>query len=110
MSSIENIAEILWGFRYVIIFIIAVAVYALLEWNSFKGKIYAMMLQAKRLAKDAILSSGEEQVAWVVQKAYQYLPAYIMAFLSEERLRSIILYLYDQAKDYIDDGEFNNSI
>lgn len=68
------------------------------------------MLQAKRLAKDAVLKSGDEQVEWVIKKAYQFLPKSITVFISEDMMRKIVKYLYDKAKDYIDDGQFNNSI
>lgn len=106
----DEFIPLVWEYRYVIIVVITVIIYAMLEWSNFKGQLYAIMLQAKRLAKDAVLSSGEEQVNWVVEKAYKYLPAHITAFLSEERLKKIILDLYNTAKDYIDDGEFNDSI
>jgi hypothetical protein len=68
------------------------------------------MLQAKRLAKDAVLKSGQEQVEWVVNKARLFLPKSVMLFISEERLRKIIDYLYHKSKDYLDDGKINDSV
>lgn len=102
--------DLLWEYRYLVIIIIGVLMYALLEWNSFKAKCYALMLQAKRYAKDRVLNSGDEQVEWVIKKAYQCLPKTVTLFISEKLMRKIIRYLYVKLKDYMDDGSINNSI
>jgi hypothetical protein len=83
--------------------------FALFEKEKFKRIISDLMLSAKSLAKDAILNSGKEQEEWVLEKTYIYLPRWITLFISKELMRKIISYLYRAAKDYIDDGEFNNS-
>lgn len=106
----EVLKNFLWEWRFIIIIGLAVAIYAVLEWQRFKVKAYALMLQAKSLAKDAILKSGDQQAEWVVKKAYQFLPKPWTAFISEERMRKIVYYLYHKAKDYLDDGNLNNSI
>lgn len=100
----------IWEWRFVIAVIIAVVIYALLEWNKFKVQVYAIMLQAKRLAKDAFLKTGEEQVKWVVERAYVFLPKYITLFIPKSYMEDIIFYLYNKSKDYLDDGKINNSI
>jgi uncharacterized protein (UPF0333 family) len=100
----------LWEYRFVIIIIVAVILYAIFSWQNFKTKAYALMLQAKSLAKDAILKSGDQQAEWVVKKAYNMLPIGWQLFITEDRLRKIIYYLYHKAKDYLDDGKINNSI
>lgn len=111
MDSILNyLYDFLVEYRVMIAAICAVTLYALFAWNDFKAQCYALMLQAKRYAKDEILKSGDEQVEWVVKKAYQYLPASITIFMSENMMRKIVRYLYSKLKDYVDDGEFNNSI
>lgn len=102
--------SMIWEYRFIIIILIAIVLYALLEWNSFKSKAYALMLQAKRMAKDAVLKSGDEQIEWVIKKAYQFLPRHITIFISEDVMRKIIKYLYSKLKDYVDDGKLNNSI
>lgn len=99
-----------WEWRFVIAMVLLVALYALLEWNNFKAKSYALMLQAKRLAKNAVLKSGDQQADWVVKRAYQFLPKYITIFISEELMKKIVFDLYHQSKDYLDDGKMNNSI
>jgi len=102
--------DLLFEYRFIIILFLAVILYAALEWQKFKTKAYALMLQAKSLAKDAILKSGHQQEEWVIRKAYQFLPKKITLFINEQRMRSIVHYLYVKAKDYVDDGELNNSI
>ncbi|MCX7903289.1 MAG: hypothetical protein N2486_02150 [Caloramator sp.] len=107
MSDILNFA---WEYRFIIVIVIAVLFYALLEWQKFKAIVYALMLQAKRMAKDAILKSGQQQEEWVVKKTYQFLPKAWTIFISEETMGKIVHWLYEKAKDYLDDGVLNGSI
>lgn len=102
--------QILWDYRYILIIVVAFAVYCAFEWQRVKTKSYALMLQAKSLAKDAVLKSGQQQEEWVVKKAFQFLPSSLTLFISEEVMRKLIHYLYSKAKDYLDDGQLNNSI
>lgn len=97
-------------YRFIILVVLVVILYAAIEWQKFKTQAYALMLQAKSLAKDAILKSGHQQEEWVIKKAYQFMPRKITIFISEERMRKIVHYLYNRAKDLIDDGQVNNSI
>lgn len=100
----------IWEWRFVIAIVLIIALYALLEWNKFKVQAYALMLQAKRLAKDAFLKTGDEQVNWVIERIYIFLPKYIIMFIPKAYMQKIILYLYIKSKDYLDDGKINNSI
>ena len=97
-------------YRFIILVIVAVIIYAIFEWQRFKTKAYALMLQAKGMAKDLVLKSGAQQEEWVIKKAYQFLPKSFTIFLSESRMKQLIHYLYVKAKDYVDDGKLNNSI
>lgn len=96
--------------KIILILVLLVLIFILFEWQRSKTILYALMLQAKRYAKDAILKSGREQEDWVVKRAMIFLPVSIRIFLSEEVLRVIIHDLFTALKDYIDDGEFNSSI
>jgi len=102
--------KLLFEYRFIILVVLAFILYAALEWQKFKSQAYILMLQAKSLAKDAILKSGSQQEEWVIKKAYQFLPKKITMFINEQRMRSIVHYLYVKAKDYVDDGEINNSV
>ncbi|WP_326514770.1 hypothetical protein [Clostridium intestinale] len=106
----DKLLSLVWEWRYIVIVVAAVAVYSLFEWQRAKVKAYSLMLQAKRLAKDAFLKSGKQQEEWVVKKMQQFLPKPITLFISEELMFKIVDFLYVKAKDYIDDGEFNNSV
>ena len=102
--------KILWEYRYVFIVAVFVIMYCILRWNETKSKLYALMLQAKSLAKDAILNSGDEQLEWVIKKAYQNLPLSLRIFVSEDLLKKIVRWLYAKGKDYLDDGKLNKPI
>ena len=99
----------LFEYRFIILVVLAVVLFAILEWQKFKTVVYALMLRAKSLAKDLVLKSGEKQEDWVVQKAYLILPKKITIFINEARMRKIVHYLYVKAKDLADDGKLNNS-
>ncbi len=106
MSDLFNFV---WECRFIIVLLINILIYAFLEWEKFKREAYKYMLAAKKLAKDAILNSGEEQQEWVIEKILKVSPKGITIFLGEERLKSIIKGLYDNMKDLLDDGELNES-
>ncbi|MEW9093924.1 MAG: hypothetical protein AB2417_02480 [Clostridiaceae bacterium] len=102
--------NLIWEFRYIIITVLTIALYCFLEWQKAKATGYALMLQAKSLAKDAVLKSGAQQEEWVVRKLYQYLPKAFTKFISEKTMRNVVHYLYIKAKDFLDDGQINNSL
>lgn len=102
--------KIIWEYRFIILVVLAVILYAALGWQKFKTTCYSLMLQAKSMAKDAILRSGAQQEEWVIKKAYKFLPRKITIFLNEDRMRKLVHYLYIKSKDYIDDGKINNSV
>lgn len=88
---------ILWDWRWVIVIIL-------------KEMAISGALMAKKLAKEAVLNSGQEQEDWVVNRIYPLLPVPVRVVISETTFRKIVKYFYDKAKDYLDDGELNNSI
>ncbi|MCX8128556.1 MAG: hypothetical protein N3I35_00450, partial [Clostridia bacterium] len=100
----------IWDWRLIIALTILVLVVALLEWQKTKTVLYALMLQAKRMAKDALLESGKEQEEWVVNKAMRYLPLYVRLLVGEKQIRVFVKLLFSKLKDYVDDGVINNSI
>jgi hypothetical protein len=105
-----KILNFVWENRFILVVLVAIVLFALLEWQAFKSRAYSIMLQAKRMAKDAILKSGDEQVDWIIRRAYLWLPKSLVMFISEGKMRKIICYLYHKSKDYLDDGKINNSI
>jgi len=92
------------------IVILAAVIHGLVTWKESKSRLYALMLQAKSKAKNAVLLSGQQQEEWVVKHAMQYLPASFRIFLSEDVIRGMVRWLYKKGKDYLDDGKINNSV
>ena len=46
---------------------------------------------------------------YVVRNLYYYLPTLLKIFISEDTLQIIVQKLFDEIKDLLDDGNFNNS-
>jgi len=102
--------KLLFEYRFIILVVLAIILFAIVEWQKSKGILYALMLQAKSMAKDWVLKSGKKQEDWVVVNAYKFLPKKITVFINKERMRRLVHYLYHKAKDLVEDGEINNSI
>lgn len=96
--------------QYLVAGAIALVFVGLLEWGKTKSTIYNVMLRAKDMAKDNILSCGKEQEDWVVNKLKQVLPKRVTIFIGDEMLRQLVRFLYKRGLDYLDDGKFNNSV
>ncbi len=107
---LETILSYLWEFRFVIMVIAFSVFFFIFEREMAISTLYALMLQAKRMAKDLILTSGKEQEDWVVDKAKLFLPKPVLLFLPDARLRAFVRILFAKLKDQFDDGEVNNSI
>ena len=106
----QNILNFIIEYRFILLVVLGVFIFAIAEWGKFKKLAYSAILNAKRLAKDMVLKSGKQQEDWVVGKMYQYLPKKITRFISEKNMRRAVHYLYHQLKDYMDNGRLDNSI
>jgi hypothetical protein len=102
--NIYNLQEII-----LLISVILVIILIFLKWQQAKAILFALMLQAKRYAKDSILNSGKEQEDWVIKQAMKFLPISFKLLVPEEMIRIIVIRLYKSLKDYLDDGIINNS-
>lgn len=102
--------SLIFEYRYILAVALAAIFYVILDWQRAKNTLYKLMLNAKSLAKDAVLQSGEAQEEWVLEMAYKYLPLWIRTLISKEVMRKIIKFMYHKAKDYLDDGKVNSSI
>lgn len=105
----QKALELLWENRFLIAVIFFAVAQVISTWRETKSRLYTMMLDAKRKAKDQILSSGNEQIEWVVKLALQKLPWLVKA-LGEEWTIKLVKWLYRKGKDWLDDGKLNNSI
>lgn len=94
----------------ILIMLAIISIFFFLGWQRTKELLYQLMLQAKRMAKETILKSGQAQEDWVVKNALYYMPIRIKFFISEDMTRKIVRWLYQKAKDYADDEVLNDSI
>lgn len=101
--------ELLWEGRYVVVAVLCVVVYSVFEWQTTKDKVNRLMLAAKQASKDGFLNSGKEQEDWVVKTLMKLIPKPVAFFVNEESVRVLVKWSYGKAKDYLDDGEFNDS-
>lgn len=99
-------------FNYQLIVALAVIlfIHSLFLWQKTKTLLYALMLQAKRYAKDLVLTSGKEQEDWVIEKAYNLMPGIFKLFITKKELRKLVKKLFCSLKDLTDDGKLNNSV
>ncbi len=78
------------------------------QWTKLREQAYALMLSAEKLYGD---DAGKEKFEAVFEKLYFVLiPAWLRPFVTEDIMRKKLQEWYDFAKDFLDDGEVNNSI
>lgn len=70
--------------------IIALAIWAALDWKGFKGSVAGMMLYVEKNAETLLLTNGEAKHEWVVAKTYPLLPVWIKGFITEDRYHVIV--------------------
>ncbi len=76
------------------------------QWIKIREFAYQTMLLAERTFAD---QDGRIKFNFVVRIVYKYLPSWFRAFFTEEHLRRLIQEWYDLAKDFLDDGQINDS-
>ena len=107
---LNQIINLVWEWRFVITLGVMAIIYIISEWNVVKVNAYKAMLQAKDLAKNQILNSGEAQENWAVNHIMKLMPMRLKLLLGEQTVRAIVKLLYKDALDYLDDGKLNNSV
>jgi hypothetical protein len=103
------LGQLLWEFGSVILLIAAAIIFGILQWQKAKITLYALMLEAKSLAKELVLKSAKEEEDWVVDKAYEFLPKIVSIQMSEEAMRNMINKLYSKSKYYSEIGNIKNN-
>lgn len=94
------------NWAYIVLIGMVLVLIGLCQCLWFRQRAYALMVQAKRMAADEILSSGPAQEEWVTDML-QAIPYLIMIPRSAKLYT--VRYLYRIAKDLVDDGALNNS-
>jgi hypothetical protein len=78
------------------------------QWTKLREQAYALMLSAERLYGD---DAGKEKFEAVFQSLYfTLIPAWLRPFVTEDAMRKKLQEWYELAKDFLDDGEINESI
>lgn len=107
----EVLKNLIWEYRFILIWLVTALIYAVVmgkQW--YKNKALELMLVAKQLSKEKILSNGHQQEDWAVKALYLVLKKLKIPFVTEENLRPLIHNLYIKAMDKLDDGKINKSI
>lgn len=88
-------------FIYIIILLVT-RKYAQLRETAYK----IMLAAEKKFSK----GQGRKKLNYVLEKVYNLIPAWMRMFVSKEDFEIELQYWYNTAKDYADDGKFNNSV
>jgi hypothetical protein len=94
------------NWQYIVMIGAILVLFGLMQWNWFRQRAYALMVQAKRMAIDEVLKSGDEQEQWVVD-ALQAIP--ILLPIPRSVKLQVVRYLYKIAKDLCDNGQLDGS-
>lgn len=76
------------------------------QWEKIRQLAYKLMLLAERSFRN---QDGEVKFDFVVRIVYRSIPSWMRIFIKEEDICGLIQKWYDLAKDFLDDGEINQS-
>ena len=77
-----------------------VGVYLVCDYESTKDKIVKLIFVAEERAREKALETGQEKFEWVVFHGYQYVPAWLRVFLSEDAFRKLVQDIFDGIVDW----------
>ena len=77
------------------------------QWTRIREFAYQVMLLAERTFGD---ENGKIKFDFVVRIVFKNLPAWLKLFIHEDDIKKLIQTWYDKAKDFLDDGQFNESV
>lgn len=74
--------------------------------TKFRKKAYELFIKAE---KEYNSGEGSEKMEYVVSSIHSWLPGYVSMFIPETVLKKILQWLFNELKDILDDGKFNES-
>lgn len=77
------------------------------QWTRIREFAYQVMLLAERTFGD---ENGKIKFDFVVRIVFKNLPAWLKLFIHEDDIKKLIQTWYNKAKDFLDDGQFNESM
>ena len=89
--------EFVKEYGYMIWWAVMLIFYAIFEWQNLEKKVHEAILNAKRMAKDGILKSGQAQEDFAVDHFYPLLPTRLRMFVTKEQFRKLVKWIYKQA-------------
>jgi hypothetical protein len=78
------------------------------KWEQMRGDAYRLMVQAESIIKGT--KRGQERFEAVFQEIYSLVPAWLRFWFPETLVREMLQKWYNKIKDYLDDGNINNSV
>ena len=104
----ENIVQIItFIIGSGIIILLAVKEVQTLGFDKIQKKVYDGFVQAEKMFEHG---DNKAKFDYVVDVAKRYIPAPFNCFITESLLRKVVQKWFDLCKDFIDDGNINNSI
>lgn len=96
-----------WITLIILIVVVGYAIYLITtkKWTELREFAYALMLSAERLYE---ANQGKEKFNAVFNVFYAYIPIWLRAILTEEKIKLQLQAWYDMAKDYLKDGVIGN--
>lgn len=105
MDLLSKVLDFYTTNRDAIELVFAIIVYILVHrtaaFSHAKGKAGELIIAAEKGAEQLLLNSGSEKMDWVVQKAYQKMPASVRVVISFDVFRNIAQGLINKAKQTI---------
>jgi len=106
--------EMLIEYRYVIVAVVALIVWAIFNWEKVKKKVESAILKGEKWAKDeakkGIEHSGQEVEDWIIENLYSLIVGRWRVIINEKMARKIIRFIYRKLIDALDDGKINDSV
>lgn len=86
---------------------ILLILFLLIKFSSkFRKVAYKLFVKAEKEYKSG---EGQEKMEYVISNIHSWLPEYISMFIPESVLKKILQWFFDELKDVLDDGKFNES-
>jgi undecaprenyl pyrophosphate phosphatase UppP len=102
--DIQTIITIIIG-----VVILGFSIYLIItkQWAKLREFAYQLMLSAEKVYD---VNQGKEKFEVVFNVLYGYIPTWLTGILTQEKIKAQLQIWYNNAKDWLDDGQINDSI
>lgn len=113
MDLLNKLAEFYNMNKDAVQLVIAIVIYCIAHRQAVlsyvRKKAVILMLSAEKGAEELLLTSGAQKMDWVVQKAYQKMPAWARLIVNMDQFRKIAQSRFDDAKWHIEQNKVTPS-